>query len=238
MERRGELIGVIVYSYPAVRTAGRKRAAGYVPDVKELNGDWAVVSRVIVHPKYRTIGLGSRLVSETLPLQGCGHVELVAVMAQYNPFAERAGMRLIQITEPHRSVVAAIDQLRGLGFDPVHMASKGYNLEVVGKLDRVQLDLLREMLLGVQTVYYKRLSRTGKPYLKKAEFRRWLEWQPPESLATTLTTLNTLGQTKAYLYWCRDLLEDEPEKKNSRNNKLPVTRRRLEGDEELHLHGE
>ena len=203
MERRGELIGVVVYSYPAVRTAGRRRAAGYSPDIRELNRDWAVVSRVIVHPKYRTIGLGSRLIRETLPLQGCGNVELVAVMAQYNPFAERAGMRLIQISEPHRSVVEAVDQLRGLGFDTVRMASEVYNLEVVGRLDRFQLGLLREILLGVQAVYYKRLSRMGRPYLKKAEFRGWLEWQPPESLAKTLATLSILGQTKAYLYWCR-----------------------------------
>ena len=182
MERRGELIGVVVYSYPAVRTAGRKKAAGYSPDIKELNRDWAVISRVIVHPKYRAIGLGSRLIRETLPRQGCGNVELIAVMARYNPFAERAGMRLVQVTEPHRS--------------------RARNKEALDDLDRDQLENFKRTLLGVGTVYFKRLSRTSRPYLKRAEFEAWLEEQTTDSLARTLATLNTLGQAKAYLYWC------------------------------------
>ncbi len=66
---------------------------GYVPDTCEVNRDWALISRVIVHPKYRTRGLGARLVRKTLPLVGRRHVELSAVMAQYNPFTERDGMK-------------------------------------------------------------------------------------------------------------------------------------------------
>lgn len=81
MERRGELVGVVVYSYPPVRASGRRRAMGYAPGIEELNEDWAVISRVIVHPKYRAVGLGVRLVRETLRMQGCGNVELIAVMA-------------------------------------------------------------------------------------------------------------------------------------------------------------
>jgi GNAT superfamily N-acetyltransferase len=127
MERRVELVGVVVYSYPLVRASGRRRAVGYAPGVEELNEDWAVISRVIVHPKYRAIGLGSRLVRETLRMQDCGHVELIAVMSRYNPFAEGAGMRLIQVLEPHASVAGAVEGLRGLGFNPVMMASVGYN---------------------------------------------------------------------------------------------------------------
>jgi GNAT superfamily N-acetyltransferase len=65
MERVGELLGVIVYSYPPIRASGRKEAVGYSPDIGELNESWAIISRVIVHPKYRTIGLGSYLVQES-----------------------------------------------------------------------------------------------------------------------------------------------------------------------------
>jgi len=36
--------------------------------VKELNEKLNIISRVVVHPKYRTIGLGSKLVRETLSL--------------------------------------------------------------------------------------------------------------------------------------------------------------------------
>ena len=202
MERRGELIGVIVYSYPAVRASGRKRAVGYSPDIEEINRDWAVISRVIVHPKYRTIGLGTHLIRETLPIQGCGHVELIAVMAQYNPFAEKAGMRLVQITEPHKSVTRALEELHRLGFNPILMASVKYNWEVLDGLDEGRLECLKGVLLGVGAIYFKRLARMSRPYLRKVEFGEWLGRQPVESLARTLVILNTLGQTKAYLYWC------------------------------------
>jgi len=207
MERQGEVIGVIVYSYPPVRVAGRRKAVGYSPGMDELNASWAVISRVIVHPKYRTIGLGNRLIRETLPVQGCDHVELIAVMAQYNPFAERAGMKLIQVSEPHGSVVRAIEWLHSLGFNPVLMASEGYNRKNLEALTPEQQRKLMEILLSVSTVYYKRLSRASRPYVKKAEFQRWLEEQPNESLARALSTLSTLNQSKAYLYWSRDMIE-------------------------------
>jgi ABC-type lipoprotein export system ATPase subunit len=143
MEREGELLGVIVYSYPPIRASGRKEAVGYSPDIGELNSGWAIISRVIVHPKYRTIGLGSYLVRESLARQGSAHVELIAVMARYNPFAERAGMRLVQVNEPHDSIVKAIEGLRGLGFNPVLLGSARSNQVI---LDAIQSDQLRSQL--------------------------------------------------------------------------------------------
>jgi ABC-type ATPase with predicted acetyltransferase domain len=44
------------------------------------------ISRVVIHPKYRTIGLGAKIVAETLPQAGKPYVETIAVMAKYNPF--------------------------------------------------------------------------------------------------------------------------------------------------------
>ena len=63
--------------------------------MRELNEKLSIISRVVVHPKYRTLGLGSKLVCETLFLEGKPYAEILAVMAKYNPFAERAGMRKI-----------------------------------------------------------------------------------------------------------------------------------------------
>jgi len=203
MEREGELLGVVVYSYPPIRASGRKEAVGYSPDIGELNAGWAIISRVIVHPKYRTIGLGSRIVGETLGMQGCDNVELIAVMARYNPFAEKAGMRLVQITEPHDSVLRSIESMRDLGFNPVLMASPRYNSDLLDGLDESQMEAFRLGLLGVGSAYYKRLARSGRPYVRKSEFREWLDKQSDESLGRALTTLNTLSQSKAYLYWHR-----------------------------------
>jgi ABC-type transport system involved in cytochrome c biogenesis ATPase subunit/GNAT superfamily N-acetyltransferase len=204
MEREGELLGVVVYSYPPIRASGRKEAVGYAPDIGELNASWAIISRVIVHPKYRTIGLGSYLIRESLAMQGSQHVELIAVMAQYNPFAERAGMKLVQVNEPHGSVMKAIGGLHGLGFNPVLLASARSNEDILDAMQLDQIRSLRAMLLGISTIYYKRLSRNSRPYVKRAEFKAWLDEQPNSSLARTLATLSILGQTKAYLYWSNE----------------------------------
>jgi len=211
MERREELVGVIAYCYPSIVAGGRKRAVGYVPKVEELNRDWAVISRVIVHPKYRTTGLGARLIRETLPLCGRRHVELVAVMAQYNPFAEHAGMKLIQTTEPHASIWVAIENLRAVGLNPTLMASSAHNLRRLNELRDENLDEIREALLSVSSHYYKRLSRGGTgssiAYVNKSQMRSWLWEQLRESLARSLSILSVLSEAKAYLYWSRDWLK-------------------------------
>jgi ABC-type ATPase with predicted acetyltransferase domain len=72
--------------------------------------------RVVVHPKYRTIGLGQRLVRETLQLAGTSFVETTAaVMARYNPFFEKAGMMKIQETPPAEQAEAIRATLAQMG---------------------------------------------------------------------------------------------------------------------------
>jgi len=211
MERGSELIGVIVYAYPGPTAKGRKEAVGYQPSLKELNTEWAVISRVIIHPKYRSIGLGIRLVKETLPRVGRRHVELIAAMAQYNPFAEKAGMKLIRIQRPHPSVWEAIERLRGLGFDPVLMASERYNTHKLRRLSPEALEAVREALLGVAPYLYRRLIATDRygAFVRRHQMREWLSETDLEALAKCLRRLNVLSQTKAYLYWCRDWMEGD-----------------------------
>jgi ABC-type lipoprotein export system ATPase subunit/GNAT superfamily N-acetyltransferase len=206
MEKAGELVGVIAYSYSPVNAAGRKEAVGYRPKILELNRDWAIISRVIVHPMYRTIGLGHRLVKETLPLCERRHVELIAVMAQYNPFAEKAGMKLILKREPHPSITKSVEQLRTMGFNPPMMSSVSYNRRKMYEFSKHQVDDVREVLLAIDSSYYKRLMSSSMPYVKKDEYREWLSEQQIERLCRCLTILSILNQSKAYLYWCQDWL--------------------------------
>lgn len=63
--------------------------------IQELNKQLSIISRVVIHPKYRTVSLGAKIIRETLPLAGTSCVEMIAVMAKYNPFAEKAGMKKI-----------------------------------------------------------------------------------------------------------------------------------------------
>jgi len=207
MKLRDELIGVIAYTYPAPTAAGRVKAVGYRPRLKDLNEEWTLISRVIVHPKYRTIGLGAKLVKDTLGLTGRRHVELTAVMAQYNPFAERAGMKKILVKEPTEKIVKTVDRLKKLGFNPPLLASRSYNERMLASLSPEGLACVHEALLGVDRHYYRRLARAQSPYLKKTDFVEWLGAADTGSLAWSLQILSILAQTKAYLYWCRDWTE-------------------------------
>src|SRR5664280_514712 len=101
--RGGELCGVIVYSYPPPACYGRRLVLPRM-NMQELNRQLSTINRVVIHPKYRTVGLGARLIRETLPLAGTLYVELIAVMAKYSPFAEKAGMRRIAEQQSVESV--------------------------------------------------------------------------------------------------------------------------------------
>jgi len=92
--------------------------------VQELNRNFANISRVVLHPKYRTIRLGAQLVRETMPLVNLPYVETMAVMARYNPFFEKAGMTKVAERLPHKSIVEAVEKLRESGFNPVFLASE------------------------------------------------------------------------------------------------------------------
>jgi ABC-type lipoprotein export system ATPase subunit/GNAT superfamily N-acetyltransferase len=197
----GELAGVIAYKYGPATVGGRVQAVGYRPMLEELNRDWALISRVVVHPKYRSVGLGARLVRETLPLVGRRHVELVAVMAQYNPFAEKAGMKLVRLNKPDETVMEAVEALRALGFNPALLTSRSYNERKIGELG---LDAVKMALHGLETHCRKRVARVKNPYMRKAEFLEWLGKADAASLGWGLQVLGVLAQTKAYLYWCRD----------------------------------
>jgi hypothetical protein len=66
----------------------------YKNNIQKVNGDILRISRVIIHPKFRGIGLAQELVKQTMPLVNARIVECVAAMAKYNPFFEKAGMTL------------------------------------------------------------------------------------------------------------------------------------------------
>jgi len=113
---------------------------------------------VVVRPKYRTIGLGVKLVRETLPLAGKPYVETTAVMARYNPFFERAGMTKIAESKPRPAILEGVEKLRRLGFNPVLLGSTKYTIQ-----------RMREhpcLVKKVRTVF-KHVSKAGGVYRKR-----------------------------------------------------------------------
>lgn len=93
-------VGVIVYRMPAANLAARNAVTGgYFAGLDRaaglalLNAHARCISRVIIDPRYRGLGLAARLVRETMPQTGAAMVEALSVMGIVSPFFERAGMR-------------------------------------------------------------------------------------------------------------------------------------------------
>ncbi|MFW6111373.1 MAG: GNAT family N-acetyltransferase [Thermoproteota archaeon] len=130
LKREDELCGVIGYSYPASTCFGRSKV--FQPSsMQELNEKLSVIRQIVVHPKYRTIGLGRRLVEETLDKAETRYVELIAVMAQYNPFDEKAGTKKIAVKEGSKLAFQIADTLRDLGFNMQLIGSHRYVEKII-----------------------------------------------------------------------------------------------------------
>ena len=95
------LVAVIVYSRSPLSLAARNRATGgryrlarcgRVATASLINQELRIISRVVVAPNWRGLGLASRLVAETMPLVGTPYVEALAAMGEMHPLFVRAGM--------------------------------------------------------------------------------------------------------------------------------------------------
>jgi len=94
-----QTVGVIVYSMPATGCQMRTIATGNMfsgldrsTRLKLINKNIRTISRVIIEPRFRSLGLAARLVKETMPIMDVPFIEALAVMGRVSPFFEKAGM--------------------------------------------------------------------------------------------------------------------------------------------------
>ncbi len=93
-------VGVIVYTMPVPRVELRNVATGNIfkdldrqTQLALINRNIRCIARVVIEPRFRGIGLATRLVRETMPRMDVPVVEAVGVMPLVNPFLEHAGMK-------------------------------------------------------------------------------------------------------------------------------------------------
>jgi len=169
--------------------------------MKELNEKLTRIARVVVHPKYRTIGASVKLLRESLPLCGKPYAEMIAVMARYNPFAEHAGMKKVCESEPDRSVLGAVAELEKLGFTSYLLAVPEINKRMLeGRVPQV-----KEIFSSFSYPYNRRISGAHGNFSKK-DYKEWLEQAEDLDLAHALCRLAQLNQSKVYLFWKRQLV--------------------------------
>jgi len=187
-----ELIGVIVYSHSYLNLKPRNMVFGeryvYTPgDVHRarlINQEIARISRVIIHPKFRGIGLGAFLVQETMPLVKAKVVEVLAVMAKYNPFFEKAGMVKVNYQREETSIEKKIKGfLEAHNFDFNFARSKTYCRRFFNELNNQD----KQTLLAYLSEF------ASQPFIK-------MEPVTPDLLTRILSS------EVVYLYWVNSSL--------------------------------
>ena len=199
--KNGRIVGIIAYSFPPFVAACRRKALGTKLPISKLNEVLSCITRVVVHPKYRGIGLGQKLVRETLPKCGTPFVETIAVMAKYNPFFEKAGMKKVCEQKPAREIIKIVSGLLNFGFNQEMIVSRKYNLKKLMELPREDVSRIRKLFVDnphprlVKQAFHKRLF-AGKRNYEEAVRKASLE-----KLASLIRTVGLLFQTKVYLFW-------------------------------------
>lgn len=119
----GRALGVIVYRMPTAGLELRNVATGGVfagldrsTQLALINRNIRTISRVIIDPLLRGLGLATRLVRETMPQMNIPIVEALAVMGTVNPFFQKAGMKVFT-APPHERCVTLIEALSAVGVE-------------------------------------------------------------------------------------------------------------------------
>ena len=200
--REEELCGVIFYCYPPPTCFGRRLMLPHMT-MQELNQKLSIINRVVIHPKYRTIGLGAKLIMETLPFAGTPYVEMVAVMAKYNPFAEKAGMQRIAEQQPTEGVLRISELLSDFGFDLQLLGSSRYVFSKIEELNPAQIGKLKELFIKNKHPRFKKefaISR-HQPFGKTSDYIESVKNADNVKIAKLIKLVGMLLQTKVYLLW-------------------------------------
>jgi len=203
LKRKDRVCGAVVYTYPMSAAPFRNSVVKF-GSMRELNEKLARVSRVVVHPKYRTIGASVKLLRDSLPLCGREYVEMIAVMARYNPFAEHAGMKKIGESQPDKSILEAIEKLQQLGFTSYLLAVPEYNKQ---KLES-KINNVKEILSNFSYPYNRRIAGAHGNF-KNKDYREWLQNAERDELARALMRLGQLNQPKIYCFGAAKRLCDD-----------------------------
>ena len=154
-----------------------------------------------MHPKYRTIGLGSKLIRETLACAGTPFVEMVTVMAKYNPFGEKAGMQKTAKQPPPKEALHITETLQKLGFNVQLLGSRTYVLKKLQYTKPTHLTRLRQSFIQHNHQRFQKEFSYHQPYGKIETYKAGVEEADLEKLAKPIKICGMLLQTKVYLFW-------------------------------------
>jgi len=163
-----QTVGVIVYKMPTPGAEFRNIATGGLftgfdraTQLVLLNKNVRCINRVIIEPRFRSLGLASRLVRETMPRVNIPIIEAMAVMGLVNPFLEKAGMKAFTPKIQQRCV-RLVEALSMVGIESKELIDPQ---KVQAKLDRLPAQSAEfiefEIYRFLQSYSSHRYSRAG-----------------------------------------------------------------------------
>ncbi len=116
----GELIGTLIVSHPTLNGPWRERAwPGQYPSrgsCQRLNREIRTISRVVVDPRWRGMGIGCALVRAYLDHPATERTEAISAMGNASTLFIVAGMKRVAYP-PSRRVISLRGRLHELGID-------------------------------------------------------------------------------------------------------------------------
>jgi hypothetical protein len=128
-------------------------------------------------------------------------VEMSAVMAKYNPFAEKAGMKRIIEQEPPREALAIHKVLESFAFNDQDLASERRALEKLQILDDKSIERIKQAFIRHNHPRFMKAFSYHLPFGAKEAYREQVENLNLEKLAHLIRICGFLMQTKVYLFW-------------------------------------
>ncbi len=163
-----DVVGVIVYTMPAPSLELRNFATGGFftglgdrrMHLQLVNANIRCISRVIIAPRYRSLGLAQLLVRRTMPRLNVAVIEAMAVMGERNPFFKKAGMTAYRAKPADRNIriiealgIVGIDE--NLFIDPQALQRK------LNKLSKAECAFIEREMMSFLQAYGKRKHMAG-----------------------------------------------------------------------------
>jgi hypothetical protein len=174
LKSQSDCLGVIVYSTVTLGQQLRNIATNNFfigfdqrTQLELLNKYVRRISRVIIEPRFRGLGLAKMLVRETMPMMNFPIIEAVAVMGAVNPFLEKAGMKAY--TAPAKeSSIRLTEALSSVGIEQHLLIDPPRVHKRIERLPNEAADFIEaEFRLFLQSYADRRYSR---PSLKRTTF--------------------------------------------------------------------
>ncbi len=182
----GRVVAVLVESQPSLSCRLRDWALdGRYRSLRSsrqraslLSAELRTISRVVVAPQWRGLGLAVRLVREALATATTPYTEAIAAMGKVHPFFEKAGM-----TPYHRPPLASDNRLVAalgrVGIEPVDLALLGAMFEKIESLpDPTRQWLLKELNQWHHRKFIRSCYRSDDPRQQLRDAQRQLLAEP------------------------------------------------------------